>query len=138
MEKLRVAIIGQGRSGRDIHGAFLHTDAAKEYFEVAAIVDEIKDRQERAKKEWNVPVFDHYQALFDMKDQIDLVVSGINRGLNVSSDLTYSGTAAAAREAFIHEVPAIAVSLQLSMDNDYRTAAKYARVLGMKYLENRN
>ena len=79
----------------------------------------------------------HLGLCFLFQDQIDLVVSGINRGLNVSSDLTYSGTAAAAREAYIHEVPAIAVSLQLSMDNDYRTAAKYARVLGMKYLENR-
>ncbi len=75
MEKLRIAIIGQGRSGRDIHGAFLHTDAAKEFFEVKAIVDEMEDRRERAKKEWNVPVFDHYQALFDLKDQIDLVVN---------------------------------------------------------------
>ena len=79
----------------------------------------------------------HLSLCFLYKNQIDLVVSGINRGLNVSSDLIYSGTAAAAREAFIQGVPSIAVSLQLSVDNDYRTAAKYARVLGMKYLKNR-
>ncbi|MBQ2657758.1 MAG: 5'/3'-nucleotidase SurE [Erysipelotrichaceae bacterium] len=79
----------------------------------------------------------HLSLRFLFKDQIDLVVSGINRGLNVSSDLIYSGTAAAAREALIQGVPSIAVSLQLSMDNDYRTAAGYARILGMKYLENK-
>ena len=79
----------------------------------------------------------HLSLRFLLKDQIDLVVSGINRGLNVSSDLIYSGTAAAAREALIQGVPSIAVSLQLSKDNDYTTAAGYARILGMKYLKNR-
>jgi 5'-nucleotidase len=40
-----------------------------------------------------------------------LVVSGINRGANVGHDLTYSGTVAAAMEAVIFGVSAIAVSL---------------------------
>ena len=40
----------------------------------------------------------------------DLVVSGINEGSNVGSDITYSGTVAAAMEAVIFGVPAIAVS----------------------------
>ncbi|MBO6157850.1 MAG: Gfo/Idh/MocA family oxidoreductase [Firmicutes bacterium] len=76
MDRLRIAIIGQGRSGRDIHGAYLHTDEAKKLFEVAAIVDEIEERRERARKEWpGIPVFSSYQALLDRKDQIDLVVN---------------------------------------------------------------
>ncbi len=79
----------------------------------------------------------HLSLRFLFKDQIDLVVSGINRGLNVSSDLIYSGTAAAAREAYIQGIPSVAVSLQFSLDNDFRTAARYARILGMKYLENK-
>lgn len=41
----------------------------------------------------------------------DLVVSGINHGPNLGHDITYSGTVAAAMEAVIFGLPAIAVSL---------------------------
>jgi 5'-nucleotidase len=41
----------------------------------------------------------------------DVVVSGINRGANLGTDLVYSGTAAAARQAAIAGIPGIAVSL---------------------------
>ncbi|MBN1518827.1 MAG: 5'/3'-nucleotidase SurE [Spirochaetales bacterium] len=41
----------------------------------------------------------------------DLVVSGINRGPNLGTDLIYSGTAAAARQASMNGIPGIAVSL---------------------------
>lgn len=41
----------------------------------------------------------------------DVVISGINIGPNLGGDLTFSGTAAAAREAALLEIPAIAVSL---------------------------
>ena len=40
----------------------------------------------------------------------DIVLSGINRGLNVASDIQYSGTAGAAFEAAFQEIPAIAFS----------------------------
>jgi 5'-nucleotidase len=40
-----------------------------------------------------------------------LVISGINRGANLGTDLVYSGTAAAARQASLAGVPAIALSL---------------------------
>ena len=40
----------------------------------------------------------------------DIVVSGINRGENLSQDVTYSGTVTAALEAAIQGVPAVAVS----------------------------
>jgi len=43
--------------------------------------------------------------------EFDLVVSGINIGPNLGTDLLYSGTAAAARQAALHNFPAIAVSL---------------------------
>lgn len=42
----------------------------------------------------------------------DLVVSGANQGLNVGDDVTYSGTVAAAFEAALNGVPAVAVSQQ--------------------------
>jgi 5'-nucleotidase len=41
----------------------------------------------------------------------DIVVSGINRGPNLGTDLIYSGTAAAARQATLNGIPGIAVSL---------------------------
>ncbi len=41
----------------------------------------------------------------------DVVISGINRGPNLGSDLVYSGTAAAARQAVMSGIPGIAVSL---------------------------
>jgi 5'-nucleotidase len=44
--------------------------------------------------------------------QPDLVVSGINHGLNLGDDITYSGTVAAAFEALLLGLPGIAVSQQ--------------------------
>ena len=41
----------------------------------------------------------------------DLVVSGINIGPNIGTDLVYSGTAAAARQAALHGIPGVAFSL---------------------------
>lgn len=41
----------------------------------------------------------------------DLVVSGINHGSNLGDDITYSGTVAAAIEATLMGIPAIAISL---------------------------
>ena len=75
MNKLRIAIIGQGRSGRDIHGAFLKTEKAKEHFEVVAIVEEIPSRAERAREEFACPVFASYTDLFDSGIELDLVVN---------------------------------------------------------------
>ncbi len=40
----------------------------------------------------------------------DLVISGINRGANMGEDITYSGTVAAAMEAVLQGIPAIAIS----------------------------
>jgi 5'-nucleotidase len=48
-------------------------------------------------------------ALLDVK--IDVVVSGINHGPNLGSDVIYSGTVSAALEGAIHGLPSIAVSL---------------------------
>ncbi len=43
-------------------------------------------------------------------DDIHFVVSGINGGCNLGSDIYPSGTIAAAREATLHRIPAIALS----------------------------
>ena len=59
----------------------------------------------------------------------DLVVSGINRGPNVGSDVTYSGTVAAAMEAVLFGVPAMAISLDGYSDWDFVGAAEISRRL---------
>ena len=46
------------------------------------------------------------------KEKFDLVLSGINRGLNVGTDIMYSGTVAAVFEASALGIPAIAVSTE--------------------------
>ncbi len=43
----------------------------------------------------------------------DLAISGINLGENLSTEITVSGTASAAIEAATHEIPSIAISLEV-------------------------
>ena len=49
-------------------------------------------------------------ALFGMQQRYDLVISGINRGFNMGTDIMYSGTAGAAFEAALQKIPAVAIS----------------------------
>jgi 5'-nucleotidase len=73
---------------------------------------------------------------------VDLVLSGINHGANVGEDITYSGTVAAAMEATLFKVPAIAFSqICASRQNiKWATAERYApqvieRLLSMPWPE---
>jgi 5'-nucleotidase len=56
----------------------------------------------------------------------DLVISGINRGPNMGSDVTYSGTVGAAMEGILFGLPAIAISLDAFNDWDFGPAALLA------------
>ncbi len=49
-------------------------------------------------------------ALYGLNLEVDLVVSGINNGPNLGTDIMYSGTLAGASEAIICGIPAIAFS----------------------------
>ena len=63
-----------------------------------------------------------------IKEPVDLVVSGINRGSNLGQDLTYSGTVSAAFEGAIHHKPAASFSLNnRTPEADYSAAAEIAR-----------
>ena len=65
----------------------------------------------------------------------DLVISGINKGANLGTDIYYSGTAAAAREAIFQGVPAIAISSTVNMFDHldstecFATAADFVKKL---------
>jgi 5'-nucleotidase len=58
-----------------------------------------------------------------------LMVSGINHGSNLADDVTYSGTVAAAMEASLLGVPAIALSLATRTAFAFEAAAHFARAL---------
>ncbi len=69
----------------------------------------------------------------------DLVVSGINHGLNLGSDVVYSGTVAAAREAAIMGVPAFAISIDAFSGEPihWETAAYFAQKITLLWVEKR-
>lgn len=72
-----------------------------------------------------------YIALFGgtrfLPRQPDVVVSGMNCGLNLAADIHYSGTVAAAREAALRGLRAIAFSVDT--DTELASACKVARRL---------
>ena len=68
-------------------------------------------------------------VLWLMKDDPpDLVLSGINHGLNLGDDVTYSGTVSATFEGSLLGIPSIAFS-QRDQDADRAAAARFARRL---------
>lgn len=54
----------------------------------------------------------------------DLVISGINNGSNLGTDILYSGTLGAAREGFIHNIPSIGLSLDYDSELTFDFVAK--------------
>lgn len=66
----------------------------------------------------------------------DLVISGINHGSNMGTDVLYSGTVSAAIEGAINDVPAIAVSLDTVGKCDFEPYAKLAAKLCKQLYEN--
>jgi len=76
-----------------------------------------------------------YVALFHQRilpRAPDLVLSGINHGPNLGADVFYSGTVAAAREAALRGIRAIAFSLERG--GDLELAARLARAMAEKVL----
>jgi 5'-nucleotidase len=66
-----------------------------------------------------------------MPTKPDLVLSGINHGGNTGNNAIYSGTLAAASDAAMFGIPAIAVSLEVTKDRELflNTAAKFISYL---------
>ncbi|MBR5866882.1 MAG: 5'/3'-nucleotidase SurE [Spirochaetaceae bacterium] len=73
-----------------------------------------------------VPVDCVIHGIAMMDEKPDVVISGINKGANLGTDILYSGTCAAARQAVINEVPGIALSIE-SYDDvwQYNALAKF-------------
>lgn len=72
MKQMRIAIIGYGRSGRDIHKKLL--DQLSELFEIVAIADGDIQRREMIFAESGIKANEDYTAFFGRQD-IDLVIN---------------------------------------------------------------
>lgn len=90
MKQIRVAILGQGRSGRNIHGRYMITD--QDRFKIVAIVDPLEERRFRAEKEYGCESLAEYHELFGRKD-IDLVINSTPSHLHapITLDLLNNG-----------------------------------------------
>ncbi|MBI5186190.1 MAG: 5'/3'-nucleotidase SurE [Nitrospinae bacterium] len=64
-----------------------------------------------------------------LRKKPDMVLSGINQGANVGTNVIYSGTVSAATEGTILGIPSIAISLDSFVDTDFSAAAAFAKRL---------
>ncbi len=107
---LRVGVIGQGRSGRNIHTEFLKNYPEK--YKIVAVCDLLKDRCERAKKDYGCKTYQDYHKMINDKSlKLDFVVNSsfshmhaqiskeiMLAGLNVLSEKPFGKTADEIRE----------------------------------------
>ncbi len=70
-----------------------------------------------------------------MKEDVELVVAGINNGPNLGDDVTYSGTVGAALEGTLLEVPSFAISLAVTGGYHFEVAANFGRFLAEKIMQ---
>jgi scyllo-inositol 2-dehydrogenase (NADP+) len=100
---LKIGIIGQGRSGRDIHGKLLAQ--LTELYKIAAIADSIPERQERAMQEYGCRAYSTWEEMVE-HEELDLVVNAspshqhfpislelLNRGFHVLCEKPLAKTA---------------------------------------------
>ncbi len=65
-------------------------------------------------------------------DEIDLVVSGINRGSNMGHDIFVSGTVGAALQGYLHGIPSLAVSMYAYEGLNFAVGARLAALLAAR------
>lgn len=96
MRRLRVGIIGQGRSGYSIHAHLL--SILSEQFEIAAVADPLQDRRSEAEEKLGCRSFEDFREMLEAVD-MDFVVNAppsnlhvpfaaeiLDRGINVLCD----------------------------------------------------
>ncbi len=71
-----------------------------------------------------------------LEDRPDLVLSGINHGSNLGSDVLYSGTVSAAMEGALEGITSIAISLASYTGENFQPAADFAVCLISQLSEN--
>lgn len=81
---IRVGILGQGRSGRDIHGN--HLIKALGQYKIVAVADPLPERCDRATKEYGCAACTDYRDVLKRGD-LDLVVNALPSHLHVPVSL---------------------------------------------------
>ena len=78
----------------------------------------------------------NWGVLHLMKDERPrLIFSGINLGLNLGDDVTYSGTVSAAFEGTLIGIPSVAISQEIESGFTFDAAADFAERLARRLLE---
>jgi len=128
LDKIKVAIIGLGRSGRNIHIKQLLTDNR---YQIVAACDVLADRRERAKTELGCEVCADYRDLLK-RSEIDLFVNATH------SDTHYSITKEllAAGKSVVSEKPA--AKLPEEAEDLIQTAKKSGSKFFAFYQQSRN
>lgn len=76
MKKIRVGILGQGRSGYNIHASWLRND--QERYQIVAVADQLPERTKECVTDFGAKAFDDYEALLaDKTLNLDLVVNSL-------------------------------------------------------------
>jgi len=76
MKKLRVGILGQGRSGYGIHASWLRND--QERFQIVAVADQIAERTKECVTDFGAKAYDDYEKLLaDKALNLDLIVNAL-------------------------------------------------------------
>lgn len=86
MHTIRVAILGQGRSGRSIHAEYLRHVPKR--FTIAAVVDPMKERRDRAVREFGCDAYSNHKPVLE-RDDIDLVINATPSHLHVPYTLEF-------------------------------------------------
>lgn len=75
---------------------------------------------------------------FLLNDRPDLIISGINAGYNLGSDVLYSGTVSAAMEGPYYQVPALALSMgELTPERAEETARMAVELIEKVFIRGR-
>ncbi len=75
-------------------------------------------------------------ALGMLGEGIEAVFSGVNEGANLGDDVLISGTVGAALQAYLHGLPAIALSVEVGGNMHFKVAAKLGSLLVNKIATN--
>lgn len=119
MKKLNVAIIGQGRSGRDIHGRHFKSEN-NTIFNVVAVVEIDEERRKLALKEYEgCKVYSDYKELYGKKD-IDLVVNSTmsNDHYPITRDLLENGFNVVVEKPFARNRYECDTLIRIAKDNN--------------------
>lgn len=136
MERINVAIIGQGRSGRDIHGLFFKSEDNK-VVKVVAVAELDEVRRERAKVEYpGCEVYENYKDFYK-RDDIDIVVnaSSSQDHFAITKDLLENGMNVIVEKPFARNRYECDTLIKLADDKGLLLAVFQQSLLTPYYLE---